>query len=99
MPYITDEAKKRLSDTHFPQTVGELNYLATKAAIHFIDWQKEMGNPPSYTTISAAIGALEEAAAEMRRRLLTFLEIRKIVENGDVYPKWLLDDAAIGGVK
>lgn len=85
MPYLdqtTRVALDRNRDRGLPAfSVGELNYIITKEALRFIDY-----NGMSYATINAAIGALECAKLELYRRLAAPYEDTKIQENGDVYP-------------
>ena len=87
MPYIKPEDRRkyepqmqRLRDSiqsGIPK--GELTYLVYALGLEFF---KKKG--VSYTNISTAIGALNDAAEELRRRHLNSYEDRKIVENGDV---------------
>ena len=50
-------------------------------------------SPLSYATVAEALSACTEAAAEFRRRVLVPLENRKMSENGDVFPRWILCEA------
>ena len=81
MPYITEEARKRVA-TNNPAftTAGELNYYLTSGCIMYME-DKEL----SYQTINDIIGALEGAKAEFYRRVVVPYEDLKIKENGDVY--------------
>lgn len=57
---------------------GDLTYLVYVLGINFFKGKK------SYTNISNAIGALYDAAEEIRRRYLNKYEDRKRRENGDI---------------
>lgn len=78
MPYIKEE--RRAQAAVYPETKGELNFAITRFMVEYV---KRSGK--SYDVISDAIGAANDAAAEMRRRLLNPYEDFKIQENGDVY--------------
>jgi len=87
MPYIPQGDRKKyepwLGELREAMSIrtpkGDLTYLVYALALEF--W-KEKG--ASYTSISEAIGALNDAAEEMRRRHLAPYENKKIEENGDV---------------
>lgn len=55
---------------------GDLNYILFKYCKNHIE--------PSYNNYKNFLGELNEAAEEIRRRLLAPYEDKKIVENGDV---------------
>lgn len=92
MPYIKNERKEELIDNgydcggkDYPANAGELNYLFTKIGIEYL----EQGL--NYQRINDVIGALEGAKLELYRRLAAPYEDTKIEQNGDVYPKSLLE--------
>ena len=74
---------------------GDINYIVTRIVANLMKPNEGWG----YTTISSAIRVLEDAAQEMRRRLLNPYEDEKIKENGDVpeyeYGDRVLEDKAI----
>lgn len=83
MPYIAKEPRKWYApDAPIParEYPGILNYQVTVLVDRFIEQ-----NGLSYTTVNAAIGALECAKLELYRRLAAPYEDQKINENGDVY--------------
>lgn len=75
MPYIPKKDRSKL----FPETKGELNYLVTTIALDFL---KKKGL--TYQNISDSIAALNDAASELRRRVLDFYEDEMIHTNGDL---------------
>lgn len=89
MPYLIPADKLRLApivDTAwtfiltYGLSKGDLNYLITKLGQAYV-----ARHHPSYNTISDAISAMNDAAAEFRRRRLDPYENEKIIQNGDVY--------------
>lgn len=91
MPYVKEKDRKELDAGRPARSKGELNYLVTQAAIRYIDMlSNAYGQKVGYGLISDAISALRDAADEMARRLLAPYEDRKMGEEGDVYPDWLL---------
>ena len=88
MPYVKQEIRNQFQEVglsgHHPvmQTSGELNYEIT---IKLLKYLRIHGL--SYKTINDIIGALEGAKLEFYRRVAVPYEDRKIMENGDVYPK------------
>lgn len=86
MPYITKKSKDLIDAGMLPTNKGELNYKITLLMIEYLQTQEKVG----YGTISETIAAANDAAAEMRRRLLDPYEDDKMFTNGDVYPVNLL---------
>ena len=84
MPYIRPENRKAydvgLEKLKVAVTPGELNYLFTRLAYDYIDY-----NGKNYQSINDAIGALECAKQELYRRVAVPYENIKWYENGDVY--------------
>lgn len=87
VPYIKQDDREKYKDRLaqvavdlFRQSKGDLNYCVTLLAW---EWAKSHGG--GYTNISNAVGALQDAAAELRRRQLDPYEDEKIAENGDAY--------------
>ena len=85
MPYIKKNQRPKI-DAALKNLLlldeGELNYAACQLFMRFVDTQE---GPITYKKIQAGIGALTEAAAEIRRRVLTGYEHQKIIENGDIF--------------
>ena len=81
MPYIDQEARKRLKNGVKPQNPGELNYLITK----LVDDYLQSKGPLRYTHINEVIGVLECAKQELYRRVASPYEDEKIQNFGDVY--------------
>lgn len=80
MPYIPMNKRAELNTRRPAVTPGELNFVFTVSIIKYLNQVGE-----SYTTINAAIGALECAKMELYRRQAVPYEKIKIEENGDVY--------------
>lgn len=81
MPYLPEYAKEVLD--YSPETAdspGDLNYIFTQQIRQYLQ-----NEGTSYTTLNAAIGALECCKLELYRRLAAPYEDTKIKENGDVY--------------
>ena len=88
MPYITDTARRLMSNGQPPSTAGELNYAITKLCDNFVAFRSGTINDMyelRYDNINEVIGALECAKQEFYRRIAAPLENMKIAENGDVY--------------
>jgi len=82
MPYITQNLRPPMN-TVVDQMVragvqvdGDLNYILFKYCKNHVK--------PSYNNYKNFIGELNEAAEEIRRRILAPYEDKKIIENGDV---------------
>ncbi len=80
MPYIESAIRASLEDGRKPTKPGELNYLITKLVDSFL-----VMSGVSYTSINAAIGALECAKLEVYRRVAGPYEDKKARINGEVY--------------
>lgn len=100
MPYIKQEARKRLADGEAPQAPGEINYLFYQSMLKA--WKVK----PSYDTVHDILHCKREALQivsliasacpkcletgftlafmEFYRRKVVPYEERKIVENGDI---------------
>lgn len=89
MPYVTKKQRADL-DAKIKGLIisdeGELNYVACQLFMNFIDHQE---GPISYRKIQAGLGALNEAQAELRRRILTGYEHQKVIENGDIFKDFI----------
>jgi hypothetical protein len=88
MPYIDQDRRPEVTpfSKSLAQTPGELNFQITQLALLYIAAQPKL----SYTLINEVMGALECAKLELYRRLAAFYEDRKIAENGDVYPYYMV---------
>lgn len=80
MPYITQEARRRIEQQGDPQTAGELNYVFTLASIGYLH-RKGL----SYQTISDVVAAFEVAKGEFIRCVAAPYEQHKRKTNGDVW--------------
>lgn len=80
MPYISQEARKRLDDGGKPENAGELNYAFTRLADDYLV-QKGL----RYANVNEVIGALECAKLELYRRVAAPYEDVKMKETGDLY--------------
>jgi len=82
MPYIKEDKRLAMDmvvESMFNAGVeanGDLNYILYKFAKYHIK--------PGYNNYKNFLGELNEAAEEIRRRLLAPYEDEKITENGDV---------------
>ena len=82
MPYIKQSMRPQMDsvvaqmDVAGVQANGDLNYILFAYCKHHIE--------PSYNNYKNFLGELNEAAEEIRRRLLAPYEDQKIIENGDV---------------
>ena len=81
MPYIKSERRHAIDVMdETPQTSGELNYAVTNLIVRYLKLKGK-----SYATFNDISGALTEALAEFRRRIVAPYEDGKILDNGDVY--------------
>jgi hypothetical protein len=78
MPYIKEKDKVCLEIG--ANTAGELNYIFSQ---HINDYIHLKGL--SYETLNAVVGALECQKIELYQRIILPYELKKIIENGDVY--------------
>lgn len=89
MPYI-QKPRRKVIDENMKNVLlldeGELNYAACSLFMRFIDSDTE---PISYKKIQAGLGALHEAACELRRRILSGYEHQKIIQNGDIFTDFI----------
>lgn len=81
MPYIDQEARKRLRNHHSlnPKTDGEVVYLLTTICRNY------MPANPCFEDYERIIGALECAKLEFYRRMVATYEDEKLGQNGDVF--------------
>lgn len=80
MPYITREAVSFLNENS-PTTKGELNYLITELMVQYLK-----DNGKNYQNISDVIAAAQDAADEMKRRVLAPHEEAKKNDSNNVDP-------------
>jgi hypothetical protein len=82
MPYVIQDKRSKLNDVVYTMAAadikadGDLNYVLFKYCKDYIT--------PSYNNYKNFLGELNECAEEIRRRLLSKYEDKKIEENGDV---------------
>jgi hypothetical protein len=80
LPYIKNILRVAIAEGSPPQNAGELNYCFTKLMIAY------MGDKYDYQRLNDISGAMTEALAEFRRRVIVPYELSKINSNGDLYP-------------
>lgn len=85
MPYILERYRKELNPRtdRDMRTAGELNFCLTSLALQYA----EKSLVPGYQKWNDIIGAFDAAAKEIYRRRIAPYEDKKILENGDVFPK------------
>ena len=82
MPYVKQERRSDLNKVVVAMSEasvkadGDLNYILYRFCKYHVT--------PSYNNYKNFLGELNEAAEEIRRRLLSSYEMKKIEENGDV---------------
>lgn len=81
MPYIEEEARRRLEAGSLPTTPGELNYALTRLVDAYVSGKGAL----RYTHLNEAIGVLECAKLELYRRVAAPYEDEKMASAGDVY--------------
>lgn len=79
MPYIDQERRTRVDAYGYPNNAGELNYVLTMIVADYVAKKGQ-----SYQTFNDISGAMTEALAEFRRRVIVPYEEGKIKENGDL---------------
>lgn len=87
MPYIKLSDRRDLTprSTFSPQAAGELNFQVTSLCLQYLE---RMGR--SYQTYAEIEGVLSHVAKELYRRSAAPYEDKKIAENGDVFPEYLV---------
>ncbi len=90
MPYLKDTDRHRLDELlyfgTYMETPGHLNYAITLLMISYLERKDDL----SYANIAETLAGGTEAVNEFRRRVLVPYEDKKIKENGDVYPDYLI---------
>lgn len=82
MPYVKQERRPELNKVVIAMSEagvkadGDLNYILFRFCKYHVS--------PSYNNYKNFLGELNEAAEEIRRRLLSSYEDKKIEEHGDV---------------
>lgn len=80
MPYVEQSKREAIADRVIrPANAGELNYLLTETIRSY--W---IHSPRNYQSINDISGAMTEALAEFRRRVVVDYENKKIKLNGDI---------------
>lgn len=85
MPYIAQDARRRLEDGGVPDGPGELNFAVTRLVDAYLARCAEESGRVRYAHLNEAIGVLECAKLELYRRIAAPYEDTKIAEAGDVY--------------
>lgn len=80
MPYITAEARERITEDGAPTTAGELNYAITRLVDEYLAREGV-----AYRSLNEAVGVLECAKLELYRRIVAPYEDQKLQSAGDVY--------------
>lgn len=89
MPYIKKSQRPRLEralDELLIIDEGELNYAVCKLFMRYCDTTE---GKLDYKKINAGLGAITEAADEVRVRIKRGYEHQKIIENGDVFDDFI----------
>ena len=81
MPYIDQDARRRLEVGGQPETAGELNYAITRLVDEYLQSRGGL----RYAHLNEVVGVLECAKLELYRRLAVPYEDQKLAENGDAY--------------
>lgn len=83
MPYIKQEDRERLFATGCTaKNAGELNFIISLLIDQY--WHE---NGKNYQAFNDIIGALNNAEHEYYRRKISYYEMAKMAENGDVYSR------------
>lgn len=84
MPYITEDARRLVSNGKPPETEGELAYIIYCIMVDWSYRRAAATGGPNYTRLSSAVGVLETVRHEFCRRILDPYENKKREENTDV---------------
>ena len=79
MPYLKPEDRRQL-EKRGAVTAGEMNYLFTKIAKHYL-----LNTATDYQHFNDILGALEGCKLKFYRRQIANYEDKKRKENGDVF--------------
>lgn len=88
MPYVNKWNREMLADfdgTKSAMTLGELNFQ-----FHALVFKYLGDRGLSYDNIAGITGVLENVKQELYRRSFAPYEDQKIMDNGDVYPEYML---------
>lgn len=91
MPYITEDRKTALVGSEVPVTVGEFTFVLQQAVKNYV-----AVNNLSYQTIAEVSGAIHQLQRDFDQRVVEPYEQHKMVENGDVWPKWMVRGRKLG---
>ena len=82
MPYVSEDRRANLTPIvgKYAENGGDLNYQFTCLIKEYLKYNGE-----TYKSINDILGALEGSKLEFYRRVVSDLEEKKILENGDVY--------------
>lgn len=87
MPYIDENARRKMALRMPPENPGELNYLVTKTIKQYL-YCKAIGDEGTrnrYHHYNDVLGVLEAVKQELYRRKIASYENEKKAQNGDVY--------------
>jgi hypothetical protein len=98
MPYICDDCKDALLENPYDSggSVGELTFKLTGTIACYLDMRLEEEGELFYSDLSEVLAALESAKADFIERVLMPYELKKRLENGDVWGENVIN--AVGGV-
>jgi hypothetical protein len=85
MPYIDQDARRRMDAGETPASAGELNYAVTRLVDAYLARAAADAGRVRYAHLNEAVGVLECAKLELYRRVAAPYEDEKIAESGDVY--------------
>jgi hypothetical protein len=89
MPYVNEDGRVGVAQSG-PTTVGELTFAFQQLISEYLTKEGL-----SYQQIAECLGALEGCKADFIERIVKPYEVRKRVENSDVWPGKMLREAAI----
>lgn len=79
MPYVSQDVRNHILRGGKASSPGELNFQLMELVQEFLS------GPESYTRYNDVLGVLTAMQHELYRRLVVSYEIRKCIENGDVF--------------
>lgn len=89
MPYVKKVQRPRIDKALKDLLIldeGELNYAVCHLFMRYVDSQE---GEISYKKINGGLGAITEAADEIRVRIKRGYEHQKIIENGDIFTDFI----------
>lgn len=100
MPYVRKDIRGFLNAGNAGDGVGELTYSLQHVLLEYLEnilcppsagYKEGVGRDLTYDDLIGCVKALEGARIDFEDRILLPYERRKRAENGDVWPKALLD--------